>query len=132
MPKAPALFSTTKDWPSSWRIWSPTTRLMMSVAPPGAYGRRILTGLLGYLSCARACGIATARLNNEARIRPNFFIWFPLGVRRRMCVSRGLEAVQAVRGILHGEEHDVGLGRRLAGMDRVRRDVEHRAGLGLE
>src|SRR5262249_45039666 len=120
MPKAPALFSTTKDWPSSWRICSPTTRLMMSVAPPGAYGTRILTGLLGYLSCALACGIAAARLNNEARIRPNLFIWFPLRCAKTNVRSRGLEAVQAVRGVLHGEEHDIGLGRGLAGMDRVR------------
>ena len=38
MPKAPGLFSTTKGWPRLWRICSPTMRVTMSVAPPGAIG----------------------------------------------------------------------------------------------
>src|SRR5262245_1225819 len=44
-------------------------------------------------------------------------------------MSAGLDAVQAVGGVLGGEEHHVGLGRRPAGMHDVGGDVEHRAGL---
>ena len=47
MPFAPGLFSTTTGWPSVWRICSAMMRATMSVAPPGAYGTRILTGLSG-------------------------------------------------------------------------------------
>ena len=43
-----------------------------------------------------------------------------------------LDPVQAVGRVLDREEHDIGLGRRLAGVDDVGRNVDHRAGLGLD
>src|SRR5262245_36008399 len=115
----------------------------------------ILTGLLGYLSCALAAKLATVRQAADKRVMPSRFIsrflslllslsvetrGAPLMLGRIFCgkpvptfpenapVSRRLDAVQAVRGILHGEEHHVAVRRRLARMDDVRRDVDHLAG----
>src|SRR6516225_7955075 len=45
---------------------------------------------------------------------------------------RRLDAVQAVRGVLDGEEHHVAVGGRLAAVHRVGRDVDERAGLRLD
>src|SRR6266545_2258566 len=47
-------------------------------------------------------------------------------------LSGCLDSVQAVRGVLAGEEDDIGVGRGLAGMHGVRGDVDHRSGLGLD
>src|SRR5262245_12758865 len=132
MPKAPGLFSTTKGWPRFWRICSATTREMMSVAPPGAYGTTIFTGLEGYLSWATAMP-GTARQRTDSTSKPNRFIAFSLSAFRndarrptaapRAPRSGGLNAMQAVRRILAGEEHHVAIGARLAGMNRVGRDI---------
>src|SRR5215469_115834 len=83
------------------------------------------TGLLGYLSCA-AAGPTPARQAAHKRTRAIRFITVSLTRN-----SSGLDAVQAVRGILHGEEHDVAFRRRLAGMDHIGRDVDERSGPGL-
>src|SRR5437660_2961588 len=69
MPKAPGLFSTTNCWPRLWRICSPNSREVMSVAPPGAYGTTIFTGFAGYLSCAEAVTVPATRPSN-ARTQP--------------------------------------------------------------
>src|SRR6266571_8410530 len=54
------------------------------------------------------------------------------GMRARVVWLRRLDAVQAVRRVLAGEEQHVGVGRRLARMDGVRRNVDDRAGLCLD
>src|ERR1700738_1293936 len=90
----------------------------------------ILTGRDGYLSCAAAGGAgaaaATAGTPSAARqsIKRKRFIEPSLD-----CPSgrrSGLDSLQTVRAILRGEEDDIGLRRRLAGVDDVGRNVEHR------
>src|SRR5687767_122837 len=53
-PAAPVLFSTRNGWPNLWRSSSASRRATMSVAPPGANGTTIVTGLFGQSSAARA------------------------------------------------------------------------------
>src|SRR5882672_1902181 len=94
----------------------------------------ILTGLLGYLSCACAAppnATASAETAASAANAKRFMSSsaFLQDIRRR---SRRLDAVQAVRGVLAGEEHHVAVRRRLAGMHDVGWDVEERAGLGVD
>src|SRR6478672_1211885 len=69
MPKAPGLFSITNCWPSSWRNWSPTMRITISVALPAPNGTSTLTGLEGYLSCACAGVQTMAATANKARLK---------------------------------------------------------------
>src|SRR5437588_7358999 len=64
LPLAPGRFSTMKLWPSGSLSFCATMRAMMSVAPPGAYGTMILTGLAGYASCA-AAGVTIASMQNS-------------------------------------------------------------------
>ena len=52
LPPAPALLSTRNCWPGLSVSLAATMRAIVSLAPPGACGTMIVTGLLGYLSCA--------------------------------------------------------------------------------
>src|SRR5215213_5554480 len=69
IPNAPGLFSTTNCWPRLFFIWSPKTREVMSVPPPGAYGTMIFTGFDGYLSCANAGPpTASAKVDSSSNV----------------------------------------------------------------
>src|SRR5688572_23790233 len=59
-PAAPVLFSTRNGWPNLWRSSSASRRATMSVAPPGANGTTIVTGLFGQSSAARATAGSTS------------------------------------------------------------------------
>src|SRR5688572_11664412 len=112
MPKAPGLFSVTNGCPSMLRSCSPSTRETMSVAPPGAYGTMIRTGLLGYLSWALAGPAASARQNVDRSSDRNILMLSFLRCCHGVVVSHargagalgryssGLHPVQAVRGVL--------------------------------
>src|SRR4249919_2062724 len=130
MPKAPGLLSTTNGCPVTFWNSSPTMRATMSVAPPGAYGTITLTARLGYLSCAVAAPALSKSAANTIvtrrfmRSSPGFVragnSW-TLPLRDR---SGRLDAVQAVRGVLDGEEHDVAVSRCLAGMHCIGGNVD--------
>src|SRR5260221_3718978 len=51
---------------------------------------------------------------------------------RRADDSARLDTMQTVRRVLHGEEHDVTLRRRFAGVHRVGGDVDDRARLNVD
>src|SRR5689334_13432455 len=53
LPPAPALFSTTKDWPRDLVSSCATARARMSVVPPALKGTTIRTGLEGQAPCAK-------------------------------------------------------------------------------
>ncbi len=59
VPLAPALFTTTTDWPSTLPISSPSTRASTSVVPPAPKGTTMLSGREGK-ACAAACSGAAA------------------------------------------------------------------------
>src|SRR5690606_30975607 len=65
-PPAPALFSTTMDWPSSRLPYSATRRAARSVEPPGAKGTISLTGRFGYGAWAWALASTSAALRARA------------------------------------------------------------------
>src|ERR1700676_2173709 len=97
----------------------------------------ILTGLEGYLSGAWPKAAPAQRHNSDATRIPKRFI-IPSPFRRR-CLFVGdasstcrFDAMQAVRGVLNGEEDDVAFGAGLAGMHDIGRHVDHRTGLGLD
>src|SRR5688572_28924590 len=95
----------------------------------------ILTGLLGYLSCAPAGAAASARHRAVTTI-PRRFIGFPpvlsfCGLPSTFSGGSGsLDAVQAMRRVLDGKEQHVA--HRLGRMHNVRRNVDDRAGLRLD
>ena len=61
MPAAPALFSITTVWPSSFESGSLIMRPTISVVPPGAAGIIMVIDLFGQLSCAIALSGKQAR-----------------------------------------------------------------------
>ena len=67
-------------------------------------------------SCARDC---------SHHIPKRSCIDAAVSSRLRAAFQSGLDPVQAVRGVLDGEEHDIGIRRRLAGMNDIRRNVDH-------
>src|SRR5436190_19402683 len=52
-PLAPATFSTTTGWPSAAVSRSPTTRAIVSVFPPAAYGTTAVMGRVGQVAGLR-------------------------------------------------------------------------------
>src|SRR5262249_34404213 len=78
--------------------------------------------------------VVAPRLADAARLRFNSVTGreAPSKGPPRELVSRCLDAVQAVGGILAREEDDVFLGRRPAGVHDVGGNVDYRAGLGLD
>src|SRR5690348_10891391 len=67
--------------------------------------------------------------------RPGEHVAGPRSCRTRLARPSRLcsfYAVQAMGSVLHGEEHNVAVGSRFAAVGGVGRDVEQRAGLGLD
>src|ERR1700729_3709103 len=111
----------------------------MSVALPAANGMKALIGFAGQ-SCAAAglastpAATANKTIQNhgfDLRITPHSALRRPTGTCRSS-PSCSFYAVQAVRGVLDGKEHDIGAGAGSAVMHRVGGNVEYRAGLGLD
>src|SRR5215475_9882645 len=85
VPPAPVRFSTTTCWPIVSDMRSPAARAIKSIAPPGASGTMIRTGLFGQ---SDACAQARERLPRPAATAPvaakrsarrfSFDIVFPL------------------------------------------------------
>ena len=70
LPEAPERFSTTTGWPRDRCKGSATARARMSVEPPGAQGTTMVTGRLGYRSCAwRETGAVEAPTATESAAR---------------------------------------------------------------
>src|SRR6185436_2504395 len=77
--------------------------------------------------------VAHARAPKQANARA-ILSPFPaaVGLFPPISGSGRLDAVQTVRSVLAGEEHDIAIRRGLAGMHRIGGDVDHRTGLGLD
>src|SRR5262249_34160438 len=127
VPPAPPRFSTMIGRFTCKAVCSNTTGGSTSVKLPAANGTIARIGLDGKF-CAKAADEPSARQARtiEATIEA-MLVMSPLSPRRRL---RRFGAVQAMRGVLDGEEHHVGVGRRLRRMDHVRWHVDDRAGLG--
>src|SRR5947207_2455466 len=76
--------------------------------------------------------LAEPRPSSSPRRRGNIGSWNMGPLSRRRQRSLRLDSMQAVGGVLAGEEHDVGVGRCSAVMHDVGGNIDHRAGPGLD
>src|SRR5262245_65434466 len=83
VPLAPLRFSTTTDWPSSWRSLSATRRAMKSTAGPGGTGTTIVIGLAVGQACAAAPPPVLTIVSTHSRpvTACEMFIGVPAGQR---------------------------------------------------
>src|SRR5215470_16386253 len=119
-------------WPSTAESGSNTARGITSVALPALNGMNALMGRSGH-SPAKAGAAHPTKATSKTTYRLRGMLPFPFDSRDDAAKSLcSFYAVQAVRGVLHGEEHHVAVGRGLAAVHHIGRDIEQRARFRLD